>query len=352
MFSESLILMRVLGALVGSFLILWAFGRFRIHLIQRREFFLRSLFGVALIIVAVDPNSVNIFAGMLSMQRRQFGRLISLLIISNLLLWLLVFGLRSKDSRKSIQFDLLVRALARERFLTGQGLDAIREIMVIIPALDEAENLNVVLPMMPDTISGLRVGVLVVDDGSSDDTVSVVQRHGCAVVSNPINRGGGAALRLGYDIAMAGGAEIVVTMDADGQHLPEEIERLVVPIIRGEEDFVIGSRILGKREKDSMVRWVGIHFFNAIINLLAGTSITDCSNGFRAFRVESLKKVLLLQDQFHTAELIIDAARKGIRVGEAPITVKKRYSGESKKGRNWTYGLNFSKTVLKTWLRR
>jgi glycosyltransferase involved in cell wall biosynthesis len=114
----------------------------------------------------------------------------------------------------------------------------------------------------------------------------------------------GAALRLGYDIAVAGGAKIVLTMDGDGQHRPNEIERLVKPILDDEVDIVIGSRLLGQCERDSKIRWIGIHLFNFIINLLAGTRITDCSNGFRSFRVESLKKIVLLQDQFHTAELI------------------------------------------------
>ena len=179
-----------------------------------------------------------------------------------------------------------------------------------------------------------------------------VKESGHLVVSNPINRGGGAALRLGYDIATEAGAKIVVTMDGDGQHLPEEIPRLVEPILNDGADFVIGSRLLGKYQKDSLVRWLGIHIFNLIINTLAGTKISDCSNGFRAFRVDALRKVFLLQDQFHTAELLIDASRKRIRIAEVPVTVLRRFSGKSKKGKNWKYGLNFSKTVLKTWLRK
>ena len=90
---------------------------------------------------------------------------------------------------------------------------------------------------------------------------------------------------------------------------------------------------------------------SVIINFFGGTRITDCSNGFRAFRIDSLKRVLLLQDQFHTAELILDAAKKGIRIGEVPVTVKRRLSGESKKGRNLAYGYNFAKTIFKTWWR-
>jgi glycosyltransferase involved in cell wall biosynthesis len=156
---------------------------------------------------------------------------------------------------------------------------------------------------------------------------------------------------MGFDIARQHGAEIVVTMDADGQHLPSEIERLVAPIVADDVDFVIGSRILGKREKDSTIRYIGIHVFNALIRLLTVAKVTDCSNGFRAFRVTELSRVLLRQDQFHTSELIIDAAKKGVRIGEAPVTVKRRLSGRSKKGKNWSYGLEFARSIFKAWWR-
>jgi hypothetical protein len=350
--AVSLVFLRILGGILGAFFFLWAFSRYRKHLIRRAEFLVMSSMGAGLVLVALFPNSINIIAGMLSLEDKQFGRLITLLIFSNFALWILIFGLRGKNAKASIQFDLLVRNLAKRQFLSDENVDRLKEIVVIIPALDEAESLNRILPSVPEVVQGHPVSVLVVDDGSRDETVTVVKKHSHLVVSNPINRGGGAALRLGYDIATEAGARIIVTMDGDGQHLPGEIERLVGPILRNEADFIIGSRILGKHERDSLVRWLGIHTFNLVINLLAGTKITDCSNGFRAFHVDSLKNVLLLQDQFHTAELIIDSARKGIRIGEVPITVLRRYSGESKKGKNWKYGLNFSKTVLKTWLRK
>jgi glycosyltransferase involved in cell wall biosynthesis len=307
--------------------------------------------GVGLIVVSVHPDSVNVVAGMLSLENRQYGRLIALLIVSNMLLWVLVFGLSGRGAAGSIQFDLLVRRLSRDRFVGEHGTGGVKEITVIIPALDEAENLSHLLPRIPREIEGRGVGALVVDDGSQDDTAEVVRRHGFQAAINPLNRGGGAALRLGYDIARAGGAGIIVTMDADGQHMPEELPALVGPILRGEADLVIGSRVLGRRERDSLVRWVGIHVFNFVINMLAGTRVTDCSSGFRAFRVETLGRVLLVQDQFHTAELIIDAARKGVRIAEAPITIRRRLSGQSKKGRNLSYGFNFFKVIMRTWFR-
>jgi hypothetical protein len=349
--NESLVLLRIIGGVLGFSIVLWAFVRFRTHFRKRHEFFLMFLLGASMLMVAAYPDSINILAGMLSLENRQYGRLIALLIISSMLLWLLVIGLRGRDVQQSIQFDLLVRSLSMKSFFKEQAYEDMKDIAVVIPVLNEADNLEHILPRMPKSIDGHPLGVLVVDDGSTDQSVEVAQKHGCPVATNPINRGGGAALRLGYDIAASSGARVIVTMDGDGQHQPEEIERLVTPILREEADFIIGSRVLGKREKDSAVRWAGIHFFNFVINILAGTRITDCSSGFRAFRINALKGALLLQDQFHTAELIIDAARKGIRIGEVPITIKRRHSGESKKGKDLSYGVSFAKTVFRTWLR-
>jgi len=140
-------------------------------------------------------------------------------------------------------------------------------------------------------------------------------------------------------------------MDADGQHDPGQIARLVEPILNNEYDFVIGSRILGTKENNTRFRSIGLHFFSFIISMLLGVKITDCSSGFRAFKARLLNSVTLLEDQYHTSELIIDAVKKGFRIGEAPISISKRKYGQSKKAKDLLYGLNFGKTILKTWWR-
>ncbi len=349
--NNQLIVLRILGLLFGLFLFIWAFRRYRAHKTKRSEFILITFIGTGLSMIAVFPDITNAIAGIFSLDNKQFGRLIMLLIGSNFIMWILIFGIRNKIYIGSLEFDLLIRNLVRKEFKATQGFEKIHEITVVIPALNEAENLDYILHRMPKEVNGHPVGVLVVDDGSIDETEAIVNESEYAMVSNPMNRGGGAALRLGYDIASDGGSEIIVTMDADGQHQPEEIENLVRPILSGEYDFVIGSRVLGKHEREGVLRWIGIHVFNYMIFLLAGIRITDCSSGFRAFKVASLKKVLLVQNQFHTSELIIDAAKKRISTGEVPITILKRRSGKSKKGKNLSYGFNFFKTIIKTWLR-
>jgi len=224
-------------------------------------------------------------------------------------------------------------------------------IVVVIPAYNEEDNIAHVLRAIPKRVCGLPLQVFVIDDGSTDRTVEVALAEGAAVSSSPVNLGGGAATRQGFAIARGVLAEVVVTMDADGQHDPAEMERLVKPILMGDLDVVIGSRILGEREPDSAVRYAGLRFFGGVIRLLTSQRITDCSSGFRAFRVEILPRLTLQQDQFHTAELIIEASKRGVAIGEVPVTVRRRCNGTSKKGGDLSYGLSFARAVAETYWR-
>jgi glycosyltransferase involved in cell wall biosynthesis len=227
----------------------------------------------------------------------------------------------------------------------------VKPIMVVIPAYNEAENLKELLPRIPQKIGDTNVGVLVVDDGSVDLTKQVAQEHGHLVVSNLINRGGGAALRLGYDLLKNAGGQICVTMDADGQHRPEEIGKLVSPILDNQYDIVIGSRVLGNREKDNPIRAAGVYVFGLVISSILGKKITDPSSGFRAFKIDKMSPIHLTEDQYHTSELIIEAVKKGLRIAEVPISILKRKYGKSKKGKDLKYGFHFARIIVKTWWR-
>lgn len=249
----------------------------------------------------------------------------------------------------------LVQALAKSQFQQEyqqqNSKDISTSIQVIIPAYNEAENITAVLQRIPKRVLGHNVGVIVIVDGATDETENIVRELNIPVVVHCINRGGGAALKVGYEIALKQGAEIIVTLDADGQHTPEEIPNLVKPIIEGEADLVNGSRVLGNYEKDSEIRAAGVVLFNWLVSLLTLTRITDCSNAFRAVRASELKRLELRQDQYHASELLMDALKKGLRVKEVPITIKRRLAGESKKPPSLRYGWGFTKAIFKTWLR-
>jgi hypothetical protein len=341
--------LRLVGLIIGILGLICTFLVYRGPKWKRLNFIFFSFINLSLIAVTINPNVVNFLRDLLSLQKYQYGRIIALLIASNIILMFFSLATASKVETFRLQFDQLVRKLGIEALDIATG--KIAPIMIVMPAYNEAENLQYLLPKIPAQIKGLSVGVLVIDDGSEDQTTQVVRDHGYGVVSNVINRGGGAALRLGYDILKEAGGDICVTMDADGQHQPEDIDALVLPIINNEYDVVIGSRVLGAREKDNPLRIAGVHFFSTVISSLLGKRITDPSSGFRAFKMEKIKSIDLYEDQYHTSELIIDAVKKGLRIKEAPITILKRKYGKSKKGKDLIYGFHFARIIVKTWWR-
>ena len=341
--------LRLVGLTIGILGLILTFLIYRGPKWKRLNFLFFSFFNLALIAITLNPNVVNFLRDLLSLQKYQYGRILALLIITNVILMFFSLYTASKLENLRLQFDQLVRKLGLGLLETASK--NLKPIMILIPAYNEAENLNFLLPLIPAKIKDTDVGVLVVDDGSDDETRQIVKAHNQFVVSSPINRGGGAALRLGYDILRNSDAVVCVTMDADGQHRPEDIEELVGPIINDEMDVVIGSRILGAREKDDLIRIAGVRIFSAIISSLLGKRITDPSSGFRAFKMDKIKAIDLYEDQYHTSELIIEAVKKGLRVKEVPITILKRKFGKSKKGRDYVYGLHFAKTIIKTWWR-
>jgi glycosyltransferase involved in cell wall biosynthesis len=246
----------------------------------------------------------------------------------------------------------VLEGLAWEEFRqTGQPERFRDHVAVLIPAYNEAESIGVVLDRIPAEVCGIETAILVVDDGSRDATGDVAAGHGAVVARHVINRGGGAALRTGYRLMVESGATVVVTLDADGQHLPSEMERLVRPVLDGEVDLAHGSRVLGSADRNHFARELGIVFFNRVVSLITRTHVTDCSNGYRAVRASVLPQLVLRQEQFHTSEFMIEAIKRGVPAKEIPVTVEQRLHGHSKKPAVVRYGVGFANAIVRTWLR-
>jgi len=313
-----------------------------------------ALTGIALFVVVVLPDAVRVIQNLIGLGGESAGGIITALLLAVALSYVLVFYVLAKVERQTQRLRRLIVALSAAQ-LESAGTPSDGGIMVIIPAYNEEQSLPAVLSAIPERVEGLPVRVLVVNDASRDGTRRVALAGGAHVVSHPVNGGGGSALQSGYLVAQQAGVSIVVTMDADGQHDPAEIERLVAPIVRDEADFVVGSRRLGLYEPEAgasgVARNVGLTVYTALVNLLGGTRMTDVSNGFRAIRASGLTSIVFTEDQFHNPELLMGAARAGLRIAEVPVTIRRRTAGTSKKGSTLRYGVGFLRVVLRSWLR-
>jgi glycosyltransferase involved in cell wall biosynthesis len=224
-------------------------------------------------------------------------------------------------------------------------------VAVVIAAYHEDASIGPVLASLPDTLCGLAVVPVVIDDGSADETSARARAAGAAVGRHQRNLGQGDALRTGFAAADRLGAQIVVTMDADGQHDPADLPALVGPVAAGQADSVQGSRFLGRYDDAGGARDLGIRGFTALIRLLTRVDITDCTNGFRAIDGSALSRLRLLEDRFSAAEILIEAAGRGLRVREVPVHIRSRAAGSSKKPRGLRYALGFLGAIVRSWLR-
>ena len=224
---------------------------------------------------------------------------------------------------------------------------------IVIPAYNEEPSVAEVVREIPREAAGLQTEVIVVVDGSSDATAARAAQAGALVCDVPVNRGQGAALRLGYWLARARGAEVIATIDADGQYEPRELDCVVEPILAGRADFVSGSRRLGTELTTDPVRHLGVLVFGALFSLLVHHRITDPACGVRAMRPEVTATVTLEQPQYQASELMISAALNGFRLAEVPTTMRDRgsHAGHTKKDGNVRYGVRFARAALHTWRR-
>jgi glycosyltransferase involved in cell wall biosynthesis len=245
----------------------------------------------------------------------------------------------------------------------GERATSLPPVAIVIAAYNEEGAIGPVIQALPAEVCGLATATIVVADGCADGTAAEAAAAGAMVCDVPVNRGQGAALRLGYRLAREGGATYIVTTDADGQYNPAEMETVLAPVVAGEADFVTGSRRLGSQETKDMIRRTGVRFFAGTISMLTGQKISDTTFGLRAMRAEVTGTVLLEQPQYQASELLIGVITRGYKVTEVPATIHRRRVGESKKGQNplyqlhipgvnnLFYGMRFARVAYGTWWR-
>jgi hypothetical protein len=345
--------LRIIGALLAIAFFALAIGRYRHRQISRLSLIISGAIALGIVVLAAAPDLFNPLFETFNFEPGTGQRLTAVLLVSVIVLFLLVIRMQSYVDTNERSIRLLVESLGQGAFDWDRAaaIPSGPRIVVISPAYNEAENVGAVIHAMPSDVEGYRVVSIVVDDCSDDGTAEVARGAGALVTSLPVRRGGGLALRVGYDIALKLDADVVVSIDADGQHQPEELPILVKPILEGQADHVNGSRMLGDFERGPIIRHLGVHFFSWVVTVLTGQRVTDISSGYRATRADTLRKLVLEQDQFWSSEVTIEALRQHARIVEVPVTFLTRRGGESKKPKSLRYAWNFTKAIGKTWLR-
>jgi glycosyltransferase involved in cell wall biosynthesis len=203
-----------------------------------------------------------------------------------------------------------------ERTESDQGLRG--RIAVVIAAYNEGAAIGPVVAQVRPHCGW----VVVVDDGSLDETGEVGLASGAHTLRHPINLGQGAALQTGIDYALRLGAEYIVTFDADGQHAPEEIIPMVEHLLRTQSEIVLGSRFLGRTvnmpRSKAVTLWLAVWF----TRVTTGLKLTDTHNGFRALCAGAARKLRIRQNRMaHASEILDQIARLKLRYAEFPVTI-------------------------------
>jgi hypothetical protein len=331
--------------LVGLAVFVWGFLRYR-KTFSRTELGLATLIALGVWTLGVFPDVFLVLADVLSLSESfRAVQITANVAFVFLLLYVISIINDNRTAVGDLTRGLTVQQAPQDEDLEGPSL------YVVIPAYNEASTIGDVLASLPASVRGYAVQPVVVSDGSRDRTTQAAEDYDAIVVEHPLNQGQGGALKTGFEIARRHGADIVVTMDADGQHPADQLEDVVAPIDDDEADYVLGSRYRGEDDSgNSLARRGGIRTFTWLINAMAGTDITDCTNGFRAIRGSRIGELTLTEERFSAPELIIESRKKGLRIAEVPVTILERDAGETKKP-GIGYAVGLARTILVTWIR-
>ncbi len=256
-----------------------------------------------------------------------------------------------KITRGNSDEDRRIDDLTLDNYVATNSEPTLKEVVYLIPAYREKDNIQNVVAGLPKMLLGHGCSTVVVVDGDDDGTYDLAIKAGAKVCVAPVNRGQGAALRVGYKIASKFGADYILTVDADGQCDPSDFTEILKPLIEEGCDLVLGSRVKGQNLTKDITRRFGVTFFAKLITFLVGQQLTDTANPLRAMTAQMASSLTLTQNQFQASEVIIDAILNGYMVVERPMTMLMRAKGTSKKGKNFTYGYNYFKAVINTYLR-
>ena len=199
-----------------------------------------------------------------------------------------------------------------------------KQLIIILPAFNEGTVIAGVIKAIQKVTPNfkLKTDLIVVNDGSADDTAKKAAAAGAKVVSHRINRGLGASLGTGLAFAKKVGADFAITMDSDGQHDPQDLSNILSPLISNKADVVIGSRMLGKEKEMPLLRKLNNKDFNGLTWLLFGIWTTDSLSGFRGFSKKAINKIDLKTERMEVSnEFFSEIKKYKLKFTEVPIKI-------------------------------
>ena len=197
-----------------------------------------------------------------------------------------------------------------------------KDTFVVIAAFNEAKSIEDVVNELKDN---KFPNVIVVDDGSSDNTGSIAEEAGATVLTHCINRGQGAALKTGIDFAIMNNADIIVTYDADGQHCVKDLPGIIAPVKEGVADIALGSRFLRRETQETvpLIRKIFLKGGTFIVWAMYGMKLSDSHNGLRAISRDAAMRMRLRTNRMeHASEILDEIKRRNLKYCEVPVTIK------------------------------
>lgn len=223
------------------------------------------------------------------------------------------------------------------------------KLIVQIPCYNEAQTLPLVLDSIPRQIEGVdEVLVLIIDDGSSDDTLEVARRHGADyIVRHAGNRGLARAFRTGLDTCLRLGADIIVNTDGDNQYPQADIPRLVAPVLKREADIAIANRQTWTVDEFSPLKKLLQAWGSGVVRAVSNTSVADAPSGFRAYSREAALRLVSLTSFSYTVESIIQAGKLGLGTADVPIETNPTTRPSRLQKNEWDFVKRQGSTILR-----
>jgi len=314
-------------------------------------FIIILIFWISIFTISFDPRILDSILNLIGLDNRaQFLLILSLVFIVYLLL-------QQTTKTKNISFNLynIVRDIAISNF-KKEFSNVYPNLAIVIVAKNESSTIGDVIDKIKSLEIPISYKILVVNDGSADDTEQIAKRKGALVVKHVHNLGIGAATKTGYLAAALLKSEFIINIDADGQHDPSYIPKMVSILKNNEADLVYGSRFAQESDyKTTMARSIGNKFYTSLVNHLGKISITDVNTGYRGIKTDKLESIYFISENNFAIELAIRGGRNRLKITEIATKSSQRTSGHSqfhKLEKFLIYNINAIKQILNAYFRK